>query len=126
DLVTNIIPNPSKTDYEKWLATAQQNCFAQGLTTITDCGLMYYDVAMIDTLQREGKLQMRLYVMLSDDTANFRRYLAKGPYKTDRLFVKGIKAYADGALGSRGACLLAPYFDKPGWNGFLLNTVSHY
>ena len=126
DLVTRIIPKPTKADYEKWLLAAQKNCFAQGLTTITDCGLMYYDAAMIDTLQREGKLNMRLYVMLSDDTANFNRYLAKGPYKTDKLFVKGIKAYADGALGSRGACLLAPYVDKPGWVGFLLNTPAHY
>ena len=126
DLVTRIIPKPTKADYEKWLLAAQKNCFAQGLTTITDCGLMYYDAAMIDTLQREGKLNMRLYVMLSDDTANINRYLAKGPYKTDKLFVKGIKAYADGALGSRGACLLAPYVDKPGWVGFLLNTPAHY
>ncbi len=126
ELVSNIIPKPSKQDYEKWLLAAQNNCFAQGLTTITDCGLMYYDVAMIDTLQREGKLKMRLYVMLSDDTANFKRYLAKGPYKTDKLFVKGIKAYADGALGSRGACLLAPYNDKQGWQGFLLSKPAHY
>lgn len=126
DLVTKVMPKPSKADYEKWLLAAQHNCFAQGLTTITDCGLMYNDVTNIDTLQQEGKLLMRLYVMLSDDTANFSRYLAKAPYKTDRLFVKGIKAYADGALGSRGACMLAPYNDKPGWTGFLLNTSTHY
>ncbi len=126
DLVTRIIPKPSKPDYEKWLLAAQKNCFEQGLTTITDCGLMHYEVAAIDSLQKEGKLQMRVYAMLSDDTANFSRYLPKGPYKTDRLFVKGIKAYADGALGSRGACLLAPYNDKPGWTGFLLSKQSHY
>ena len=126
DLVTRVIAKPSKADYEKWLTAAQQNCFAQGLTTITDCGLMYYDVDMIDALQHDNKLLMRLYVMLSDDTANFNRYLKKGPYKTDRLFVKGIKAYADGALGSRGACLLSPYFDKQGWTGFLLSPQSHF
>ena len=126
ELVTRIMPPASKADYEKWLVAAQKNCFAQGLTTITDCGLMYTDVEMIDTLQREGKLQMRLYVMLSDDTANYNRYLPRGPYKTDKLFVKGIKAYADGALGSRGACLLAPYADKENWNGFLLHPSAHY
>ncbi len=126
ELVKKRIPAPSKADYEKWLQLAQQNCFAQGLTTITDCGLMFGEVAMLDTLQTEGLLKMRLYVMLSDDTANYRRYLAKGPYKTDRLFVKGIKAYADGALGSRGACLLTHYNDKPGWSGFLLSKESHF
>jgi predicted amidohydrolase YtcJ len=126
ELVMRIIPQASKTDYEKWLLAAQQNCFSQGLTTITDCGLMYNDVAIIDSLQKEGKLNMRLYVMLSDDPANFKRYLSKAPYKTDKLFVKGVKAYADGALGSRGACLLQPYNDKPGWHGFLLSTQAHY
>ena len=126
ELVAKIIPPASIQDYEKWLLAAQKNCFAQGLTTITDCGLMYSDIEKIDSLQKEGKLLMRLYVMLSDDTANFNRYLAKGPYKTDRLFVKGIKVYADGALGSRGACLLQPYNDKPGWYGFLLSPASHF
>ena len=126
ELVSKIIPTATKADYEKWLLAAQKNCFAQGLTTITDCGLMYTDVAAIDTLQQESKLLIRLYVMLSDDTANYTRFLKRGPYKTDRLFVNGFKAYADGALGSRGACLLAPYLDKPGWNGFLLSPQSHF
>src|SRR6266542_425522 len=126
DLVTSKIPNPTKEDYTKWLMAAQQNCFAQGLTTITDCGLNYTDVAIIDALQKEGKLQMRLYIMLSDNPANYALYLKKGPYKTDKLFVHAFKVYADGALGSRGACLLQSYNDKPGWQGFLLSNKSHY
>ncbi len=125
-LVTRVIPAAGKQDYEKWLVAAAKNCFAQGLTTVTECGLNYADIVQIDTLQRTGKLGMRLYVMISDDTANFRHYIAAGPYKTDRLFVKGIKAYADGALGSRGACLLQPYHDQPGWTGFLLAKESHF
>jgi predicted amidohydrolase YtcJ len=125
-LVNNKIPALSKDDYEKRLLAAQQNCFAVGLTTITDCGLSYHDADAIDALQKEGKLKMRLYIMLSDDKENFDRYLPKGPYKTDRLFVKGFKFYADGALGSRGACLLQPYNDKANWQGFLLNTKNHY
>lgn len=120
------IPAATKADYEKWLMAAQQNCFAQGLTTVADCGLMYDEIAMIDTLQREGKLNMRVYAMLSDNPVNYQHYLAKGPYKTDRLFVKGVKVYADGALGSRGACLLQPYADKPGWGGFLLSSQAHF
>jgi len=126
DLVSSKVPAASKADYEKWLLAAQQNCFQQGLTTVTDCGLMYNDVEMIDALQKEGKLHMKMYIMLSDDKKNYEKYLAKGPYKTDRLFVKGIKVYADGALGSRGACLLHPYNDKPNWSGFLLSSQSHF
>jgi predicted amidohydrolase YtcJ len=126
DLVTARIPHPTAADYEKWLTAAQRNCFAQGLTTLTDCGLMYQDIEQIDALQQKDKLQMRLYVMMSDDTANYHHYLQKGPYKTNRLFVKGVKVYADGALGSRGACLLQPYADKPGWKGFLLSNPAHF
>lgn len=120
------IPAPSPATYTQWLQAAQKNCFAQGLTTITDCGLSYRDVEAIDALQKEGKLDMRLYVMLSDDSTNLAKYLQRGPYKTDKLFVKGVKVYADGALGSRGACLLQPYSDKTGWHGFLLRNQSHY
>lgn len=125
-LVWAKMPAPSKADYEQMLVTAQQNCFAQGLTTITDCGLNRSDIEMIDSLQKSGKLTMRLYVMLSDNKDNLDYYIPKGPYKTDLLYVKGVKAYADGALGSRGACLLQPYNDKPGWSGFLLSNPAHY
>ncbi len=126
DLVTSKLPVNTINDYVKWLTAAQDSCFAAGLTTITDCGLMYNDVQTIDGLQKEGKLNMRLYVMLSDDSANYKMYLDKGPYKTDKLFVKGIKVYADGALGSRGACLLQPYTDRPQSSGFLLSNINHY
>lgn len=120
------VPYPSPAQFESWLAAAQKNCFEQGLTTITDCGLSYRAAQIIDTLQKSGKLDMRLYIMLSDDPANYEQYLSKGPYKTDKLYIGGFKVYADGALGSRGACMLQPYNDKPGWYGFLLNTPAHY
>ena len=125
-LVSHNIPEPSTKDLEKRLLAAQQNCFAMGLTTITDCGLNFQDIDLIDSLQKTGKLLMRLYILLSDNKQNIDHYLGRGPYKTEKLFVNGFKVYADGALGSRGACLLAPYTDKPGWSGFLLNPASHY
>jgi predicted amidohydrolase YtcJ len=125
-LVTDKIPAATIDDFVKWLTAAQENCFAVGLTTVADCGLMYKDVQTIDGLQKEGKLNMRMYIMLSDDSANYKRYLGDGPYKTDKMYVKGVKVYADGALGSRGACLLQPYSDKPGWSGFLLSSKSHF
>ena len=126
DLVTSKMGANTTDDYVKWLTAAEKNCFAAGLTTVADCGLMYNDVQTIDGLQKEGKLNMQLYVMLSDDTANYKRYLYNKPYKTDKLYVKGIKVYADGALGSRGACLLHPYSDKKDWSGFLLKDANYF
>ncbi|HVZ25442.1 MAG TPA: amidohydrolase [Sediminibacterium sp.] len=126
DAVYAHIPEPSPALFQQWLQTAQHNCFAQGLTTLTECGISYQTAEAIDSLQKAGKLDMRLFVMLSDDPANLDRYLPKGPYHSDKLFIKGIKVYADGALGSRGACLLQDYSDRPGWKGFLLRPQSHY
>lgn len=120
------IPEPTKEMFTQFLQTAQKNCFAQGLTTITDCGLGWKEIDAINELQKTGKLDMRLFVLLSDNEENLKKYLASGPLKTDKLFVHGVKVYADGALGSRGACLLQPYSDKPGWQGFLLRNKSHY
>lgn len=125
-LVRAVIPPVSFDAFAAQLTAAEQRCFAQGLTTVTDCGLDRKEIEGIDSLQRAGKLRMRMYVMISDRPENLDYYIPKGPYKTDRLYVKGVKAYADGALGSRGACLLQPYSDKPGWSGFLLSSPAHF
>jgi predicted amidohydrolase YtcJ len=125
-LVFSRIPALSAADFALQLDSGQQRCFAQGLTTVTDPGLDRIDIERIDSLQKAGMLKMRMYVMMSDKPDNLDYYLPKGPYKTDLLYVKGVKAYADGALGSRGACLLQPYDDKPGWYGFLRSSATHY
>ena len=126
DLISAVIPGVTKEQFASALKEAEQKCFAMGLTTIVDCGLNKFHVDIIDTLQKEGLLKMKLNVMLSDDSANYAYYLKAGPYKTERLNVNGFKLYADGALGSRGACLLQPYADKPGWQGFLLKDRSYF
>lgn len=126
-MVEKFAPAVTKEDYKNWLTAAQANCFATGLTTITDCGLHPTAVSMIDTLQQNNDLKMRLYVMLSDHPDSYASsYFTKGGYTTDRLKVKGIKVYGDGALGSRGACLLKHYADQKGWGGFLLSSQAHF
>lgn len=126
DLVSSKIPPLTIEQYATALREAEKNCFAVGLTTIDDCGLSFADVEHIRAMQQSGELKMRLYVMLSDDPRNFNALEKSGVIKTDRLNVRSIKVYADGALGSRGACLLQPYSDKPGWSGFLLSEPNHF
>ncbi len=126
-VVDKMMPPVTKEDYKNWLISAQQNCFATGLTTITDCGLSPADIDQVDALQKSNDLKMRLYVMLSDKPESYRsKYYTDGGYVTDRLSVKGIKVYSDGALGSRGACLLQHYADKADWSGFLLSSQAHF
>ena len=126
DLVAAKVPSPTPSKLKEALMEAQRNCFAVGLTTIDDCGLSHETVSFLDSLQKTGDLKMRLYAMLSDAKANYDFAFKKGKIKTDRLHVCGFKVYADGALGSRGACLLQPYSDKPGWSGFLLSSQQHF
>jgi predicted amidohydrolase YtcJ len=125
-LVERKIPSPDAKLAEKIFIDAQKNCFAAGLTTIDDCGLSYLAVEFIEKLQKENKLKMRLYVMLSDEPDNYKYLFNRGPIKTDRLNVRAFKVYADGALGSRGACLLHPYSDMPNKTGFLLSDQKHF
>ena len=126
-VVERNVPAATKEDYKNWLTAAQKNCFATGLTTITDCGLSPDDIDMIDALQKSNDLKMRLYVMLSDKPSSYTSsYFTNGGYTTDRLMVKGVKVYGDGALGSRGAALIAHYSDQPGWGGFLLSSQAHF
>jgi hypothetical protein len=126
-VVEKQVPAATRNDYKDWLTAAQQNCFATGLTTITDCGLNPDDIDQVDALQKSNDLKMRMYVMLSDKPASYAsKYFTGGGYVTERLAVKGVKVYGDGALGSRGACLLHPYSDKAGWSGFLLSSQAHF
>lgn len=124
--VYGAIPEMTAAAFEEQMDSAQRRCFAQGLTTVTEPGLGRREIGGLDSLQKAGRLKMRIYVMVRDNKQDLDYYLPKGPYKTDLLYVKGVKAYADGALGSRGACLLQPYADKPGWQGFLLSMPSHF
>jgi predicted amidohydrolase YtcJ len=126
DLVTLKIPAPDRKQLQAALKAAEENCFAMGLTTVDDCGLSYESVDIIRGLHDSGQLRMRLYVMLSDQPRNYDYLQKTGIINTGRLHVRGFKLYGDGALGSRGACLLQPYADQAGHYGFLLSNPSHF
>ncbi|HAL81253.1 MAG TPA: amidohydrolase [Mucilaginibacter sp.] len=125
-LVERKIPAPTDPIIQTALLDAQSNCFAVGLTTVEDCGLPYTMVNTIVQLQHKGALKMRMYVMLSDDPENYAYLFKRGVFKTPGLDVRSFKMYADGALGSRGACLLQPYSDQKNWRGFLLSSQQHF
>ncbi|HKZ64796.1 MAG TPA: amidohydrolase, partial [Chitinophagaceae bacterium] len=126
DIVRAEIPLQTKEQFKVALLDAEKNCFAMGLTTIDDCGLNFAAVDGIKELQAKNELKMRLYIMLSDEKSNYDYLEKNGIIKTDRLNVRSFKVYGDGALGSRGACLLQPYSDKPGYSGFLLSKPEHF
>lgn len=110
----------------KALLQAQADCFAVGLTMVVDAGLDAGTIELIRTMQREGSLKMRIYAMALDAQANLDHFAKNGPIQDDRLFVRSVKVYADGALGSRGALLKAPYSDQHGHHGLQLASREHF
>ena len=119
-LIKRVIPQPDNADKARMLLNAQKACVALGLTTISDAGISPDEINLIDSLQKAGKLKIRDYAMISLGEPNLDYFLKRGPFQTDRLTVRSFKLYADGALGSRGACLRRPYSDRPETGGFLL------
>ena len=125
-LVSKLIPEISTEQQQKALLVAQANCFAAGLTSVTDCGLDKSAILLMQEMQNRGELKMRINAMLNPTGENFEFFVKKGALKTEKLVVNTIKLFADGALGSRGALLLEDYSDDPGNRGLQIETQEFY
>ncbi len=106
------------------LLKAQPNCFSVGLTSVGDAGLDKEIVELMDSLQKKDTLHMHINAMLNPSKENIDFYINKGIYETDRLTVRSVKLYADGALGSRGALMKKPYADDPSNRGLQVSENS--
>jgi predicted amidohydrolase YtcJ len=127
DLVENAMPAPSAQQRKARVLAAAQNIAANGLTEIHDAGITAETIAAVQELIDEGKFPIRVYAMLSDNDALLDQWFRGKPLIDygGRLTVRSVKLYADGALGSRGAALLAPYSDDPANSGLMLATPQH-
>lgn len=119
DAVSALVPSPTASQLTQFLKKAEKACLAVGLTTVSDAGLGHSSLRLLDSLYKAGQLHIRNHAMIGLSHKNLDHYLAAGPYVSDRFTVRAFKILADGALGSRGACLLHPYADAP-TSGFLL------
>lgn len=105
----------------KALRLAMMECLSKGITSFQDAGVDWETLDQVKTFAEEGKLGLRLWMMAFGDAASLRQRLPE--YRNLRqagngfLTLGGIKAYSDGALGSRGAWLLKPYSDDPNTSG---------
>lgn len=127
DVVADRLPAPTDQDRQRRLARAADHVLALGLTTVTDMGVSDAAIDAYRALRERGDLGVRSVLFLTDDEALLDRWLARGSEKDpeDRLHVTGVKLYADGALGSRGAALVEPYSDDPDNLGLLTSSKSH-
>lgn len=128
DLLDRIVPAPTPEDFARRILAAARACVAVGLTQVQDAsGYSPEDVAVLESLAARGELPLRVYASVSPEPAALEVLFRKGVRigsGEDFLTVRAIKAYADGALGSRGAALLADYSDEPGKRGLLVTATE--
>ncbi len=128
DLVGRAIPNSTPAQTRAAILAAVEEANKWGLIGVHDVGQSRRTIDMYESLAREGKFNLRNYVLVTGSSkADVAHYLARGPRSAmydGRLWVRSIKLYADGALGSRGAALLAPYSDDSTNSGLLLTPPA--
>jgi predicted amidohydrolase YtcJ len=122
-LVSSRVPRPTPRQLEEQILLADAETRRLGLTMVHDAGASAEVVDAYERLIAAGTLKTRLYVMLRMPLDQLQPFFDRGPVldrARHRLVVRAIKISADGALGSRGAALLAPYSDEPSTSGLLL------
>jgi predicted amidohydrolase YtcJ len=126
DLVSRAIPEPTREQRKGRILAAAHAIAADGLTEMHDAGAEGITIELVKELIDEHRFPIRAYVMLADGP-QLEAWFKSGPLMNygDRLTVRSVKLYADGALGSRGAALLQPYNDDPANRGLLLAQPEH-
>ncbi|WP_198033620.1 amidohydrolase [Alteromonas sp. RW2A1] len=121
-LIEKHLPSASNAVYQQQLDAASEHLLANGITSMHDAGISrdVYDFYLKESV--ESELAIRIYAMVSATDPELSTMLGNGTIrdKDDYLYIRSVKAYGDGALGSRGAALLAPYSDAPHQHGLLL------
>ena len=126
DAAKALIPPMTTEQRIQALLKAEENCKAVGLTHVTDAGLNIATIELIDSLQQAGQLKMHVNAMINPDDETMDHFMQQGIIDKEKLTVRSVKIYADGALGSRGAKLLAPYTDDPSNTGLILENNDFY
>ncbi|MBT1451111.1 amidohydrolase [Glaciecola sp. XM2] len=121
-LVYKLIPKLSTDGYKKRLNLAGQRLLSLGITSAHDAGITETVRNFYIQQANNNELDFRIYAMLSATEPNIERMLKEGHFNDEQGFlsIRSVKAYGDGALGSRGAALLEPYSDDPDNVGLLV------
>lgn len=129
DWITSQIPKLDEETMNEAVKKGLKQVYSNGLTTIDEAGLEYNDIEYINKLQTSGKMNLRVYAMMSYNLENIQK-LVMSPnnpyYENNLLNVRSMKFYLDGALGSRGALLKHDYCDRLGHHGLQLLNMNEF
>ena len=125
-LIDAVVPPPDAATRAEALTRALASAASVGLTGVHDMGVSVEDLALYRQFADAGKLSLRITAYADGDRAAFAALCKSGRYfhPSGRLRMAGVKLYADGALGSRGAAMLADYHDEPGQRGLLVTEPA--
>ncbi|MBO7082882.1 MAG: amidohydrolase [Bacteroidales bacterium] len=126
DVAKALIPPMTREEKVHALLVAQEKCWTVGLRSVTEAGLDIETINLIDSLQEAGLLKIHVNAMINPDDETMDYFMDKGVIDKDKLTVRSVKIYADGALGSRGAKLMEPYSDAPETSGMILESDEFY
>ena len=126
DVVAAKLPAPTDQELQRWLKVALETCARLGLTQVHDAGMDLRTFRQLQQWDMLGVLPVRLYVMADGQGDEAELFADMGLFKGRHLELKAVKLLLDGALGSRGAALHAPYSDEPASKGLLLLTPEEF
>lgn len=123
-LVEDVVPEPSTERQRAAFELAFKHLTERGITSVHDAGISADEVSIYKGLHNEDRMPLRIYAMIAATEPKLPQLLAEGPYETDdqKLAIRSVKIYADGALGSRGAALLKPYTDDHDNHGLMVTS----
>jgi predicted amidohydrolase YtcJ len=127
-LLRRVVPRPTRDEVKSDVRAAIAEAQKWGLTGVHDAGASSQVLDIYEELGKAGQLDFRMYAMISDDSTALAKWFARGPLVggyDNTLWIRSIKLYIDGALGSRGAALLDPYADMANTNGLLVSKPEH-
>ena len=122
-----VMPKPDEAIVEKWIKLAMEIIITRGITNIHDAWQDPTTVKVLQQLSETGKLPIRIYGMLgSSHPKLLKHFFKEGIFRSEKYNIRSVKAFIDGALGSRGAALLEPYCDDINNCGLILISEKEF
>ena len=124
DKIVKMIPDFTEKQKIEAILEIQEELFQYGITAVHEAGIDIKDIALFKKMIDNKSLYLEVYAMLLPTDENFKFVEKNGIYKYKNLSIRSFKVFADGALGSRGACLKHAYSDMPNHFGMLTTTIA--
>ena len=128
DLIASHLPQLSDDEANAAMNLAIQECLKYGITSVHDMGVEMREIELMKRAIDEGRFPFRIYAAIGGIGETWNHFLETGPIVGygNKLTVRTIKLYIDGALGSRGAALIEPYSDDPDNRGLTLTSDADF